>query len=193
MVVLAGVYFVPLLQSHSEQDACTFGTVSNARYQELLAEARRRQSNEWPPLVWGNKESMRLLNERVDSLFEGKRSVNETIAAAHAVMRALGGEFRRFRSDSESTIRADMGTVSNDYLLDVNRIGYFALWQRRAWIIGTVVVGKKVDANRLQDKKRTATGDANFIVWFPSWIDPIPPIEKGNSTCPGTPVVSANP
>jgi hypothetical protein len=104
-------------------------------------------------------------------------------------MRAQGGEFRRFRSDSENTIHADIGTMSNDYLLDVNRLGYFAIWQRRAWIIGTVVLGNNVDLLRLQDKDRKTIGDVNFIVWFPSWIDPVPAIEKEKSNCPGLPVV----
>src|SRR5262245_10286385 len=88
---LLGAHFGPLLVRHPTQDACSFGPLSNERYRELLAEARRRTPR-WRPLPWDDREAGTLLNERFDDLSRGMTSVYERLAVMHAMLRALGAD-----------------------------------------------------------------------------------------------------
>ena len=119
---LVVVHVLPLLQTHAEQDDCTFGPVSNARYRELLAEAKRRQKETWPPLVWDDEGSSSRLEERFKELSQGMTSIYERLAAMHAVVRALGGKLGRSTDDRDR--------VWYEYDVDVNRLGFFSpVWR----------------------------------------------------------------
>lgn len=79
------------LFTRPEQDACTFGLVSNARYRELLDEAKRRAQTTWPRLLGEPLEVGDRLRSRIEDLSKGITSPYERVAAMHAVMRASGG------------------------------------------------------------------------------------------------------
>ena len=81
----------PYFNTRPEQDACEFGLVSNARYRELLAEAKRRARSEWEPLTGSSLDVGDQLRSRIDDLSKGLTSPYERIAAMHAAMRASGG------------------------------------------------------------------------------------------------------
>jgi hypothetical protein len=190
MVFLIDIYFGPLLITHPAQDGCTFGTVSNAHYRQLLAEAKRRQATTWPSLVWDNKKTMGLLNERVDDLSRGTTSVYERLAAMHAVMRALGGDYRQTGADSENPFGSQnrSGIVSYHYHVDLNGLGFFAPIWRHMWVIGTLVFNAK-GGGIVQDRRRSEPGDIDFIVWFPSFFDTYVtrPRSKFGESCPRLP------
>src|ERR1700687_5986742 len=54
--VLVGLHVAPLLVTHPEQDACSFGPVSNETYRNLLHEARQKQATSWPSLPWDDRK-----------------------------------------------------------------------------------------------------------------------------------------
>lgn len=103
----------PYFDTHPEQDACEFGPVSNARYRELLAEARKRSETVWPQLkgaqlkpadnlrhdtIWPPSNGAQLeqgdnLRIRIADLTAGTTSLEERIAGMHAVMRETGAFF----------------------------------------------------------------------------------------------------
>jgi hypothetical protein len=90
-VLYAGWRFgEPYLNRHHDQDACTFGPVSNVRYQELLEEAQRRARSTWAPLAGEPLEVADQLRERIEDLSSGMVSPYERIAAMHAALRATG-------------------------------------------------------------------------------------------------------
>ena len=79
------------------QDRCSFGPVSNARYQEWLAKAkalRRREGDlislRVVPVEPERKSYQKVTDILFDELSRGVTSVEERIAIAHAMMRADG-------------------------------------------------------------------------------------------------------
>jgi hypothetical protein len=190
MVALVGIYFGPLLITHPAQDACTFGTVSNERYRQLLAEAKRRQATTWPALVWDNKKTMALLNKRVDDLSGGTTSVYERLAAMHAVVRALGGDYRQTEADVENPFGSQnrSGLVGYDYHVDLNGVGFFAPIWRHMWVIGTLVFNAH-GGSIVQDRRRSQPGNIDFIVWYPSFFDSYITVERSKfgESCPRLP------
>jgi hypothetical protein len=191
MVALVAIYFGPLLITHPAQDACTFGTVSNERYRQLLAEAKRRQATTWPALVWDNKKTMDLLNQRVDDLSRGTTSVYERLAAMHAVVRALGGDYRRTQHDREDPFGSQnhSGIVSYDYHVDSNGLGFFSPIWRQMWVIGYLVFDSNAARTIVQDRSRAGPGNIDFVVSFPTLFDSyiIIPRSKYGESCPRLP------
>lgn len=132
---LAWLYIRPHLDTRPEQDACSFGPVTNERYRELLAEARHRQSSgRWPRLSGHGGDMNANLQFRLDDLMEGMESIYERIAAMHAVMRALGANYRVTSPDAENAFEVARHSARNGeygspmfvYVMDVHKIGGFA-------------------------------------------------------------------
>ena len=73
-----------------EQDACSFGSVSNAKYRELLAEARKRTRTVWPRLAGTENDVADNFRTRIAELSTGATSLDERFAVVHAVMRSAG-------------------------------------------------------------------------------------------------------
>jgi hypothetical protein len=186
--LLLGVYLAPLLESHPEQDECAFGPVSNARYRELLAEAKRRQATSWPRLVWNNKRSAILLNERFDDLSRGMTSIYERLAAVHAIVRALGGDYRTTASGVQEPYQGAMrgaGVVVYDYHVDLNRIGLLSPIRRQMRLMGHLAIRNGVTV--AQDKERAKSGAIQFTVHFPSILEDYIIIPRTGSPCPLVP------
>jgi len=162
--VLVLLHVLPLLRSHAEQDDCAFGPVSNARYRELLAEAKRRQKERWPPLLWDNEISTSRLTERFNELSQGMTSADERLAAMHAVIRALGGEFRSI-TDTRSWSQA----VSYEYRLDVNRLGFFRPIWRQMRISAEMMVGDPAASSL--GPPRLRRGDILIRATFPGLFE----------------------
>jgi hypothetical protein len=192
LIAVAGLFIIyigPLMIPHPAQDACSFGPVSNARYRELLAEAERRQATVWPPLVWDNRKTMALLNARFDDLSGGMTSVYERLAAMHAVVRALDGDYRETvpRSDPYQP-RSGVDQVSFHYHVDLNRLGFISPIWRHMWLIGSVAIGNK-DTSTEPDRTRRRRGDIDFLVWFPALGETYVsrPRSDSGEQCPPTP------
>jgi hypothetical protein len=188
--VLISFHVGPLLITHPTQDACSFGTVSNERYRELLVEAKRRQVTTWPPLAWDNKKSMMLLNQRVDDLSRGTTSAYERLAAMHAVMRALGGDYRSTEDDREDPFenKNRLGIIGYHYHVDLNGLGFFSPIWRRMWVIGDLVFNPDAAREVIQDRSRAQPGNIDFIVWYPSVFDSYITIPRSNrGECPRLP------
>jgi hypothetical protein len=134
-VWLAWLYIAPHFDTRPEQDACSFGPVTNERYRELLAEARRRQaSGRWSRLRGHGGDMNANLQFRLDDLMDGMDSIYERIAAVHAVMRALGANYRVTSPDAENAFAGASHSARNSefnspmfvYVINVHKIGGFA-------------------------------------------------------------------
>ena len=168
VVILLGLHFGPLLNTHAEQDACSFGPVTNERYHELLAAAKRRPNTIWPSHVWDTKKLNTQLNERFDQLSRGMTSVYERLAAMHALVRAFGGEYRRTLagiSDPYPKAIQGGGVVFFSYYVDLNRHFYFSPFQRYLLLGGYLAVNDNVSGVR--DPSRTRLGDIQFAAKYP--------------------------
>jgi hypothetical protein len=190
ILVLMGAYVAPLLHSSPEQDACSFGPVSNERYGELLAEAKRRQATNWPRLVWDDDKAANLLNDRFDDLSRGMTIVYDRLAAMHAIIRALGGDYRRTGYDDSDPYAAasrGSGIVPFEYNVDVNRLSFFAPLWRQSWVIGSIVVGDRDIPS--SHRHRPRLGDISFLVRFPAKLDSYPVIPRSalGESCPRLP------
>lgn len=171
ILVLVAAHFIPLAFTNSAQDSCSFGPVSNARYRGLLAEAKQRQATQWPPVVWRSEMSEEL-NRRFAELAPKPASVFEKIAVMHAVLRALGAEYNRTGPEVDdpyinATSRG--GNVVFQYLLDLNRLGYFAPVWRDMSIYGFFVAAQPKAKTSLNPHGKL--GSFNFIARFPNWLD----------------------
>lgn len=98
----------PFIYTEPEQDACSFGTVSNEKYREYLAEMNRRTREDWPIIrIWPSLGQSNVdpryiklkkgLAQRFDDAMKDVTSFYDRLAIAHAIMRASGMKFRSMR------------------------------------------------------------------------------------------------
>lgn len=192
LVVLIGAHVAPLLITHPEQDACSFGPVSNARYRELLSEAKRRQGSIWPPLVRDQYKASVLLKARFDDLIGRSTNVYERIAGMHAILRALGADYRRASSGRFDPYERSMqfpGVVGFDYHIDINRLGFFGLFWRRGLLVGNIASSDIKDPGQTTSTVRVQQGDISIAAIFPKLLETyhfVPRSEFGE-VCPPVP------
>lgn len=189
-ILLAGAYAAPFFSTHAEQDECSFGPVTNAQYRDLLAEAKRKQKAVWPALVQHNDRAADVLNARFDDLSSGATSVYERLAAMHAVVRAIGGDYRNTNSSYSADPYRDVvkgGTVSINYHVDVNKLGFFSPVGRQMWLIASIVGPNYTPFPR--SETRAQRGDIRFIVHFPNILEGYYDIPKSRfqEKCPPVP------
>ncbi len=191
VVALVITHFALLLPSHPEQDACAFGPVSNARYRELLAEAKRRQATTWPALVRDDYKARLQLNARVDDLSRDLTTVYERLAAMHAILRALGADYRRagYRDEDPYERATRMGGhVAFTYELDINRLGMFAPIRRYAILNGGIYVGGGHTGNPT-DPTRYIPGIVSIAIIFPKLLENYRVVSRSTfgDVCPRVP------
>jgi hypothetical protein len=188
VVALIVANYVPLLNTHVDQDNCVFGPVSNEQYRGYLSRASSR-------LTFSFYSDARPLALKLYELFEelsrNEMAVYPRLAIMHAVLRAIGAEYRNTNGNDISEGPSDpyvkalsqSATVSFNYVLDVNRLRIFWPWPREAWIIGNLASPQyQEQARRLYAKKR---GDIAFIVNGPSLKDsPFGHDLKPEGSCP---------
>jgi hypothetical protein len=132
--------------AHPEQDACTFGPVTNPEYREMLAKARSIQRWTW----LGSKPEDQLLKQ-FSEVSGNNPSPYVKIAAMHAVLRALGADFRnigRFSDGMFDQVSKKGGTIQYNYALPVPRIGALSGWPGDAWFIGGLKYEKWSNSSR---------------------------------------------
>ena len=87
-------YLAPLARTHADQDTCSFGPVSNREYLELLQRAKQVYAASPRGYAWSNKETEQLLKTLHEKIVAPKHLIYERIAGVHALLRALGAEYR---------------------------------------------------------------------------------------------------
>jgi hypothetical protein len=170
VLALVVAHLVPLLWTHSEQDACTFGPVSNERYRELLAKAKRQGPIDWRSVRWEDYKAGVLLNEQFDRLSSDLTTVYEKIAAMHALLRATGAEYRGVSWSPVDAYRDAVrrgGIAGFRYHLDVNRVWIFSPIWRTAAVSG-VIYSWGSEKGSSSDSIRYKRGVVSFAVAFPS-------------------------
>jgi len=186
--------YAPLFNTHTEQDDCVFGPVSNEQYRQYLSTAKARL-NTAAPSFYSDKRPLAL---KLDDLFENlsgsETNAYSRLAIMHATLRAIGAEYRNTNGNdvdggqSDPYIKAatTSTTISFNYLLDVNRIRTFLPWPRDAWIVGSLAGPRyKVPPGPLYPKK---AGGLAFIVNGPSLIDnPLGIVVRRDTSCPLVP------
>jgi hypothetical protein len=196
MLVLLAAFawrcIAPFLQGRPEQDACEFGPVSNARYRELLAEAKRRDGTTWPKLrAYGWQLSQGTLDRlqegisrRVNDLTSGMTSVYEKFAAMHAVARSLGAYHRTFGPNVREPfwpMDRPFGSVGFGYEIDVIMFGSSEPFIRDARLGFTL--STSTTPGRGDTPGKFSTG----LLW-PLWLQRNPRVGKGMfPPCPPMP------
>jgi hypothetical protein len=183
MLGLAAAYVAPFLMTYSEQDDCTFGPVSNKQYLEYLSHAKNLTS-EINSLSWRN-QAKDLLNGAFEKLVNQQPSIYERIAAMHALLRALGAQYRNTNdmryADPYVKIARTGGFVGFNYILDVNRIGIFSPIRREAWIAAELTG----PGDFYRGPVPSVTGDIRFVVNHPT-LEPRS-IDRAPEQCPPVP------
>jgi hypothetical protein len=140
--IIIGANYAPLLFMHSDQDNCTFGPVSNARYRAYLEEAKNRQRTRWPGFSRDDQKIGRELRSRLSDMLAEEGTVYERIAIMHAILRAIGAEYLnangRTEADPFEGARKRRQLVEFNYQVDINRLGLFQPYPRTIWILASI-------------------------------------------------------
>ncbi len=131
--IVAVANYVPLLNTHSDQDNCAFGPVSNDQYRAYLAEAKNRQRTKWPSFNSDSQDIQRQLNFRLSDMTGDEPSLYARLAIMHAILRALGAEYLNTNSDRDADpYEADEQRrqyIRFNYQVDINRLFFSAVPQ----------------------------------------------------------------
>jgi hypothetical protein len=180
LAVYAGWRFgMPYIDMKPEQDECSFGLVSNARYREFLSEAERRSRGEWPALTFTADEQAKQIKARIADLGETAISSSEHIAAAHAVMRQLRGHLVKSSWYSHPRVAPDMPSYSADsekqingwvssYGVHSNFIGHFDPVMSETSIVLHIAGSNDWSAGAESKDERTEIKEVNVLA--PSFI-----------------------
>lgn len=187
--VAVTIHATSLLDTHSDQDGCAFGPVSNERYRELLAEAEKYQRRNWPFVIWSDDTLQQLLNAQFQTMTGETRSPYEKIAAMHAILRGIGADFLYIQPSTDhpfAYISERGGWVSFGYQINVNRLALFYPFGRTGWLIGSLA-GPKRSSSLTDFDRKHPQGDLHLVAHYPNPIDPIPILHRGRDACPEVP------
>lgn len=187
---LAVAYGAPLLTTYGEQDDCTFGPVSNEQYREYLKRAKELSSETPGSFSWNQQEATARFDGLFERLIDGKSSVYERVAAAHALLRSFGAQYRNtndMRPDPYAAVAAKGGVVSFNYYLDVNRLGLvhpflLQVFMRRARIAANLYG----PGHFPRGPAPSSAGDIRFSVNYPAF-DTQPSNDRAAEQCPLVP------
>jgi len=188
--LLSLAHIFTLIDLNWDQDNCSFGPVTNDKYRELLSQAKARQANDWPPLVRDYYKASLMLDNRFNDLTRGMTSVYERIAAMHAVMRAMGAVYNNWTyypgDRFQKAAQSGKGSVGFEYNIDINRLGFFAPFLRRAWLpVGLSAGSSGFGSYPLPP--RDQRGEFAFHIHFQSLLDPLPTSGIDGGACPPVP------
>jgi hypothetical protein len=194
LVALTVANYAPLLNTHMEQDDCSFGPVSNVDYRGYLARAKAQSRVATPSIFYIDDRAIAMkLNDLFENLSRGKTDVYSRIAIMHATLRSVGAEYRNTNGNnidegrSEPFVNALSGVslVSFQYLLDVNRLPVFSPWPREAWVMGNLAGPQyKRPSGSLYPEK---TGGITFIFHGPTLERPLGFELRRDNACPPLP------
>lgn len=123
----------PLIDPHSEQDQCTFGTGSTELYQSLRAEANDYLAkNGRVPLRSYSSMSAQEFADGVSSqlrIFAMTRETpSERWAAMHALLRAYGMEFDSSGPRDKVKLKSEFVVLSARYFIQLPKLNWFCLF-----------------------------------------------------------------
>lgn len=193
LLVLATAYGGPLLLTYimnGEQDECSFGPVSNVQYREYLRRAKELSSKAPGSFTSNDQEARARFDGLFEKLIDGKSSVYERVAAAHALLRSFGAQYRNtnnMRPDPYETIARKGGFVRFSYYLDAKRLGVGLfnpmLIFRRTTYISALLTGP---GDFYRGPVPSVVGDIRFNVNYPVF-DTRPPDDRAPENCPLVP------
>ena len=118
IIYLANIAW-PYVYRESDQDACSFGPVTNEQYRAYLADVKQRARDYWPPLPdgshpWPVDDVMHeSLAYRVSDAVRDLDGFYERLAMSHAVMRAAGMRLREKQDEANGTSKATLDADGN--------------------------------------------------------------------------------
>jgi hypothetical protein len=186
---LAAAYGGPLLITYftnGEQDECTFGPVSNKQYRDYLRRAKDLASKTPGSFSRDNQQARARFDELFERLIDQKSSIYERVAASHALLRSFGAQYRNtsdMAPDPYARVAKRGGVVSFNYYLDVNRLGIFQPFFRQAWIIASLTG----PGDFYRGPVPSVAGDIRFVVNYPTFDPPLPPVDRAPEQCPPVP------
>lgn len=192
LLLLFTAWFVwPWIYTYPQQDDCTFGPVSNARYRELLAEVKRRQEEVWPefkiaaltPKV-DSMDRSELFRDELAARFKdmggNTATIYEQIALLHAIMRGLKGHHYMNSIgddwDVEAPFESRGPAVLVRYEIDGRRYGLSGMGWFFHWVNVSFMYQMKDTPNEYwieKDRRRGKAGDFFIHVSIPSSPDNI--------------------
>lgn len=148
LIVAAVAAYVWPTAFAGRQDECAFGPVSNVQYRQALEQAQRFQRSEWGTLPLdrdvGSADGHEVRDELVKRIKIIESALPHTvygrIAAAHAVIRSVGGVYLTTMAENRDVpapFEEARSMTIIGYRLDMNRFGYFRPIRR--WI--SIAVG----------------------------------------------------
>lgn len=192
MLCVAGVYCVPVLLTYitnGEQDQCTFGPVSNARYRAYLQQATVLSSETPGRFSWDDLKASARFDGLFEKMIDGNPSVYERVAASHALLRSFGAQYRNtngMRPAPYETVASKGGFVSFTYYLNVNRLGLFhpLLPFVRTTYVSAHLTGP---GNFHREPVPSVAGDIRFRVNYPVVDNTRPLDDRALENCPLVP------
>jgi hypothetical protein len=187
-VIIVCVNYAPLLSTHSDQDECAFGPVSNEKYRAYLLEAQSRQQSKWLAFSRDDQEIGRQLNSRLSDMLSGEASLYERVAITHAILRAIGAEYLntngRKEPDPYDGANRRRQYVEFNYQVDINRLVFFHPYPRRLWIVANI---PDPDLQRPETAKKY--GDLSITAALVSVFDHPPDefLASSGQGCPPSP------
>jgi hypothetical protein len=191
-VGLAVAYGLPLFFTHSDQDACNFGPVSNAQYRIYRAKADQLTAEAlWSrKFGWDDKAFAGQLKRIFDELSKGESSIYARVAIMHSILRSLGAVYDD-NIPSATKIDPYVGAPKKSWLatfsytLDVNKIAMFSPLKRTAWIMGHIAgLEYKQPPGPLYPKR---PGELAFVVYLPNLLESPHLPEALGKGCPPVP------
>jgi|SRR4051812_11225797 hypothetical protein len=186
--IIIAANYAPLLSSHSDQDDCAFGPVSNQQYRAYLLEAMKRRQTRWRGFSRDDQQIGQQLRFRLSDMVADGATVYERIAIMHAILRAIGAEYLntngRTKADPFEGTRKRGQDVEFHYRVDINRLVFFQPYPRQVWIIATI---QDPDIPRPEVTK--LYGDRSISAAMVSIFDH-PPLEfltPSGQSCPPSP------
>jgi hypothetical protein len=181
--ILIVANYAPLAITHSDQDSCSFGPVTNGQYRAYLAEVKHRQQTEWPRFTNDGEEIARQLNVRFNDMIGTNSSPYAKLAIMHAVLRAIGAEYLNTTPRQEidaygATVRQENARFN--YEVDINRLVVFQPYPRRVWVLADLA--KVSDTS----KRYGAINFAAHVLVFPDYPAAESLASSGES-CPPVP------
>jgi hypothetical protein len=182
--LMVGLIWAVASGGADNQDACRIGAVSAEEYRTIAVEVAAMPPVDWDRALRTERQGdgvAAALHERLEQVLSARTSMDEQVAAMHALMRSIGAEF----GWADRGSRDGVTVVFYKYRLDVNQIGLRRLLSRWAQII--LVVEVPPSPGRAVFTRVVALMPEIFEPGRPGWKKPpqdrpCPPLPLGVST-----------
>jgi hypothetical protein len=178
----AAWWIAPVFESAPEQDKCEFGTGSTVLYDQLSMEARSYLAKNGKSHVVGltqHGDFSPQLTRQLNEFAASRATINEQVAAAHALLRAYNMEFYRQWPKAGEPRGHSLLRLELTYYVPMPRLDYSCVL---CWIFNTANVTVRLMSNGGKDDPFEASLFA--IRPYVNWTEPQHDSRKQMGPCP---------